>query len=164
MPKGLTNRERLCRLYDFEKVDRPTRWEAVAFWAETVRQWQTAGGLPEDVDVMQHYGFDPWPVVTAGLGGTAMNLSGPAVQSRIIKDEGRTQILEDDLGKVWRVRADGGESMPHWLRFPVEYPEDWLSEIKPRLDPSAHDYGDLEDQAAHLRDSQDPVGFFIVGL
>lgn len=164
MSEHLTHRERFCRLYDFQKTDRPTRWEAVAFWPQTVREWQVAGGLPEGVDVMQHYGFDPWRIVTGGLGGTGMKLSGPPVQARVVRDEGRTQVWQDDLGKIWRVRTDGGESMPHWLRFPVESHRDWLEKIKWRLEPSAHDYGDLNDQAKQLQNSEDPVGFFIVGL
>ena len=39
---SLTNRERFCKLYDFEKVDRPTHWEAVGFWDQTVTEWNAA--------------------------------------------------------------------------------------------------------------------------
>ena len=160
----MTHRERFCRLYDFQKVDRPTRWEAVAFWPQTVREWKASGGLPEDADVMAHYGFDPWPIITGGLGGTSMRLSGPEVTSRVVRDEGDTQVWQDDLGKVWRVRSDGGESMPRWIRFPVESHTDWLNKIKPRLDPAAHDYGALIEQSRAVSDSQGPVGCFLVGL
>jgi uroporphyrinogen decarboxylase-like protein len=160
----LTNRERFCRLYDFEKVDRPTRWEAIGFWGQTVDAWKASGGLPADADVMEHYGLEPWPVVGGGLGTTTMSLSGPPVEARVVKEEGATHFWEDDLGKVWRTRCDGGESMPQWLRFPVESPADWTEKVKPRLDPSAHDYGDLEERAEEFRGREDPVLFFAVGL
>jgi len=160
----VTNRERFCRLYDFEEVDRPTRWEAVVFWPQALSQWRAEGGLAEDEDVMERYAFDPRPVVSGGLGATSMDLSGDPVQSRVVKDEGNTQVLENDLGKVWRVRCDGHESMPHWLRFPVESHQDWLNKIKPRLDPSSHSYGELDEEAEELRGSEDPIGLFIVGL
>ncbi|MFH1007760.1 MAG: uroporphyrinogen decarboxylase family protein [Candidatus Latescibacterota bacterium] len=159
----LTHRERFCRLYDFEKVDRPTRWEAVGFWGQTVSEWKAAGGLPEDGDAMAHYGFDPCPTVSGGLGLTEMALSGPSVQSRVIKDEGHTQVWENDLGKSWRERTDG-TSMPQWLRFPVQSHRDWLTKIKPRLDPKDHDYGDLEATASQQQGNDAPNGLWLVGL
>jgi len=160
----MNNRERFCRLYDFETVDRPVRWEAIGFWSQTVDRWKAEGGLPKSADVMRHYGFDRWEVVTGGLGGTRMALSGPPVGERAIREEGPTQVWADDLGKVWRVRCDGDESMPQWLRFPVEEPTDWERKIKPRLDPSSHDYGDLEERSDALRGCEEPVLFFAVGL
>ena len=160
----MTRRERFCRLYDFEQVDRPTRWEAVAFWQQTIDAWKASGGLPADADVVAYYGFEPRPQVPGGPGFTSMAISGPPIRHRVVEDDGATQVLEDDLGKVWRVRTDGRESMPQWIKFPVECDEDWLRKIKPRLDPADHDYADFE-QTAHLyRDNEDPNGLYLVGL
>lgn len=159
----LTHRERFCKLYDFESVDRPTRWEAVEFWDQTVREWRACGGLPEDLSYMDYYAFDPRPTISGGLGLTEMSLSGPPVQSRVIRDDGHTQVWENDLGRVWRDRTDG-TSMPQWLKFPIESHQDWLNRIKPRLDPADHDYDDLDVVAPRIRVNDEPNGLWLLGL
>jgi len=85
------------------------------------------------------------------------------VSTRVVADEGRTQVIEDDLGFVRRVRTDG-PSMPQFLRFPVESRADWERKIKPRLDPSAHDRSILDREVAALPPGEHPVGFWAVGL
>ena len=112
---------------------------------------------------MRHFGFDPQPTLSSGLGLTWMNLSGPPVQSRVIEQTGTSRVVEDDLGNLRRERTDGC-SMPQFLRFPVESPEDWLNKIKPRLDPAAHDYGAWEQSALESQTSEDPWGFWLLGL
>jgi hypothetical protein len=159
----MTPRERFCRLYDFEPVDRPVRWEAVAFWGETVAEWKAAGTFPADADPMVHYGFDLQPTISAGLGLTSMGLSGPPVKSWVVEEAQGSRIVEDDLGTVRRERTDG-VSMPQFIRFPVESHADWCTKIRPRLDPAAHDYGDWETAAADSRTSDQPWGFWLVGL
>lgn len=159
----MTSRERFCRLYDFQPVDRPTRWEVVAFWPETVDEWIAEGGLPAGTDAMAHYGMEPRPTIGAGLGLTWMHLSGDPINTWTVEDDGHTRIRENDLGQIWRERLDG-QSMPQWLRFPVECRADWERKIKPRLDPAAHDYGDLHQYAAESRTSDDPWGLALLGL
>lgn len=161
-PRALTRRERFCRLYDFLPVDRPVRWESIVFWPETVAAWKSAGTLPADVDPMTHYGFEPQPTISAGLGFTSMGLSGPPIASRVIAEDERSRVVEDDLGTLRRERTDGC-SMPQFLRFPVESHADWLNKIKPRLDPAAHDYGSM----AVWRESmtgEDPWGLWLLGI
>ncbi len=158
-----TRRERFCRLYDFQHVDRPVRWEAVAFWDETVAAWKAAGTLPADADVMTHYGFEPQPTLSAGLGFTSMQLSWPPIGWHVVEEGDGTRVVEDDLGALRRERTDGC-SMPQFLRFPVESPADWQRKIKPRLDPDAHDYGDWQPAARASQTSEDPWGCWLVGL
>jgi len=160
----LTRRERFCRLYDFQKVDRPPRWEAVAFWGHTIREWRAAGTFPEDASPEEYFGIEPRPEVPGRLGFTAMPLAGPPVETRTVSDDGRTRVRENDLGAVWRERSDGGESMPQWIKFPVESHEDWVRKIKPRLRPEDHDYGDLEEKAHLYRENEEPNGLYLVGL
>lgn len=170
---GLSRRERFCRLYDFQKVDRPPRWEAVAFWEETLDEWRAQGKIPKDVDIWKHFNIEPRPTVYAGMGFTSMVLSGPPVQSSVIETKGNESIMENDLGQVWRVRTDG-VSMPQWIRFPVENHSDWLNKIKPRLNPSSHNYDNFNihyEQSSHVDTAyaknevdDDPLLFGIVGL
>jgi len=159
----MTNRERFCRVYDFQSTDRIVHWEAVAFWGETVAEWKALGGLPADADAMEYYKIDPRPEITGGLGLTSMALSGPAVQGRVVGSDGHTTVWEDDLGKVWRERSDGA-SMPQWLKFPVESDQDWINKIKPRLKPENHDFGVLQQEIDRLPGHDDPLGFYLVGL
>lgn len=162
-PQTFARRERFCRLYDFLPVDRPVRWESVAFWNETVAEWKAAGTLPAAADPMQYFGFEPRPCISAGLGLTAMALSGPAVQSRVLQEDAETRVVADDLGNVRREYLRGC-SMPQFLRFSVESHADWLTKIKPRLDPAAHDFGPLAAEAASSQTSEDAWGFWLVGL
>ena len=161
----LTRRERFCRLYDFQPVDRPVRWEAVAFWWQTVDKWQREGTFPAGTDPMTHYRFDPRIGISGGLGFTNMSLSEPPVKDRVIQDDGDTQIIESDIGLVRRVRTDGGESMPTWLRFPVESHDDWVNKIKPRLNPADHNWENLSAEIAAAESGHDdPIGLYLVGL
>jgi len=169
----LTRRERFCRLYDFKKVDRPVHWEAVAFWQETLEDWKSKGGLPPDMEingnygypnsaVREHYHLEPFFGISGGLGFT-MALSGPPVQTRVLKEDGNERVMENDLGKIWRVRTDG-VSMPQWIRFPVESPADWAQKIKPRLNPRRHEYPGLENELLAGAGGTEPMGLWLVGL
>jgi len=163
----LTQRERFCRLYDFQRVDRLVRWEAVAFWQQTVDEWKTVGGLPPHVDVdsvLAHFDMDPRPTVSGGLGFTSMQLSGPAVGWHVLEQDEHSQVIEDDLGALQRIRTDG-TSMPQFLRFSVQSDADWRQKIKPRLRPETHPYGNLDAElAACAREPDAPVGLWLVGL
>lgn len=163
----LTHRERFCRLYDFQRVDRLVRWEAVAFWGQTVDEWKGNGGLPPHIerkDVMAYYGMEPRPTVSGGLGLTAMQLSGPPVEWHVIEETAHAQVIENDLGAIRRIRTDG-TSMPQFVRFPVESDADWRRKIKPRLQPGSHAYGNLTEELATCAEYPDaPVGLWLVGL
>lgn len=160
--QGLSRRERFCRLYDFQPVDRTVRWEAVAFWGATTAEWIARGGLPAGTDPMIYYAFDPQPILPDTM--FTLKLSDPPVQSHMRLDEGGTQIWEDDLGSVWRIRSDGGESMPQWLRFPVESQQDWREKIEPRLRPDAQTYPGLDACRDDYRENDDPNGLWLLGL
>ena len=139
------------------------RWDAVAFWNETLAAWRAAGALPKDTDPFAHFGIEPRPGICAGLGLTWMSLSGPAVKTRVVSQDAETRVVEDDLGAVRREYMLDC-SMPQFIRFPVESPGDWERKIKPRLDPTTHDYGNLAAEAAESRESDDPWGLWMVGL
>lgn len=163
IPAKITNRERFCRVYDFQEVDRVVHWEAVEFWGQTVAEWKTLGGLPTDAIAMEYYGMDPRPAISGGLGLTSMALSGSPVNKRLVESDERNAVWENDLGKVWRDRRDG-VSMPQWLKFPVESDRDWAAKIKPRLCSENHDFSVLQQEIEALNGCDDPVGLYLVGL
>ncbi|OGV83955.1 MAG: hypothetical protein A2340_16170 [Lentisphaerae bacterium RIFOXYB12_FULL_60_10] len=165
----ISQRERFCRTYDFQSVDRPPRWEAVSFWQETIDAWQAKGGLPESVRdagaAGLHYGIEPWIGISGGLGLTGMALQGPPVQWKTIQQDGASSVTESDLGAVVRQRTDGGTSMPQFIRFPVESKEDWERKIKPRYRPEGHVFAGLEDEARRVKSLGDiPISLYLVGL
>ena len=166
---GLTERERFCRVYDFEPADRPPRWEAVAFWQQAVDEWRVAGGVPADVkngaDAARHFGIESWPYISGGLGFTSMALAGPRVQWRNVHQDAISRTAESDLGELVRHRTDGGTSMPQFLRFAVQSRTDWETKLKPRLRPDTHAYGNLDAEVAAARARGPvPVGLMLVGL
>lgn len=164
----LSQRERFCRVYDFQKADRPPRWEAVAFWPETLETWRTQGGLPESVTTSDsaqiHYGMEPWVGISGGLGLTQIALQGPPVQWRLLQAEPDSTLHESDLGQILRQRTNG-VSMPQFIRFPVENPRDWEQKIKPRYQPDGHTFPGLEDEARKVQAlGEIPVGLYLLGL
>jgi len=159
----MTPRERFRRVYDFEKVDRPPRCEALYSWGETIAQWKEKGTFPENGDWMEYFGFEPYLSISGGLGFTQMALSGPPVTVKLLKRDGYVETWEDDLGLIWQKRTDC-VSM-RWLKFPVENHKDWVEKIKPRLKPELHNYENLEKEAVDLREKNDHARIFaIVGL
>lgn len=165
----LSQRERFCRVYDFQKADRPPRWETIAFWQETIDEWRMKGGLPESVRDSEsariHYGMEPWISVSGGLGLTSLTLQGPPNQWRLVKQEADSAIHESDLGEIIRHRSDGGVSMPQFIRFAVESPKDWEQKIKPRYRPQEHGFVGLENEVASAKALGDiPVGLYLLGL
>lgn len=165
----LTQRERFCRVYDFQKADRPPRWETIAFWEETIAGWRARGGLPDSVRDSEsariHYGMEPWIGISGGLGLTGMAMLGPPNQWRLVKQEADSAIHESDLGEIVRHRSDGGVSMPQFIRFAVESPADWERKIKPRYRPSEHAFAGLDKEVAGVKALGDvPVGLYLVGL
>ena len=158
----MTGRERFCRVFDFRKADRPPRWETPAFWPQAVREWVQQGGMPDGADPMEHYGIEPRPVLPGNTGFTYIPFV-PPFEPALLEKNGAVEVRRDSQGRVFRTFEDGS-SMPQWLRFPVESPQDWQRDVRARLDPAAHDYGDLEQQAPHFRDNPDPNGLMLCGL
>jgi len=157
----MTNRERFEKIVRFEKVDRPLRWETLGFWSQTVKRWSKESGFPPDTDPSKYYEMDPWPRLPGNVGHTSISYH-PLFEAKVIKDEGRTKVCRNAYGITSRVFEDAS-SMPQWLRFPVETPQDWEN-IKWRIDPDTHDYGDFEETKGNFIHNPDPNGLYMCGL
>ena len=126
---ALTNRERFLRLMRGEPVDRAPFFPCFGPWPATLERWRSEG-LPADADWMQVCGFD-------GCLRHRMPVNGficPAIEQRVIEDEGDTQIVVDQFGVKKRERKDQG-SMPEFLSFMVSGRADWR-EVKKLFSPS----------------------------
>ncbi len=123
----LNSRERFLRLMRGQPVDRAPFFPCFGPWPETLERWHREG-LSPDKSYMEAIGFDGdlrhrIPVET---------WFNPMPPREVLVDEGETQIIVE-RGVKQRVRKDGG-SMPEFLGYPVESPEDWRRVID-WLDP-----------------------------
>ena len=114
----------------FERVDRPTRWDTIGFWGDTVTRWRLEG-LPEDVSPEEYFGMETqigFPV-KSGLVNVPYD---PVFEYRELERDGDTVVFQSESGVIQRGRLDGN-SMPQWLRFPVESRKDFATICEERL-------------------------------
>ena len=129
----MTSRERFLKTLDFESPDQP--WvRAYAFvWPETHLQWRTQGyegpelgwhgeGLPERFGVDRLARVDPWygPV--------------PEFEHQVVEEDDQIKLYVNHEGILMReFKEHSDTSMPQFLKFPVETPEDFEKLASERL-------------------------------
>lgn len=134
MSKVMTNRERWVAAIRFEDLDRPVRFEALGIDQNTILRWQKEGAenLKNEGDFYLQSGFDlPAPVM---IGAHLHPGFFPEFEEKVLKDDGKHKIIQTQAGIIQEVHSDGAMSIPHFLKFPVENPDD-LQKIIPRLNP-----------------------------
>jgi len=128
--------ERLRATYAFEPVDHLVRREFY-IWDEAIQRWK-AEGLPKDYQERNLFNFDAPAQTGPGLDlGWCEPPFLPAYEEKVVRDEGRTEIIQDRAGRWLRVfkgRRHG--FMPEYVRHPVRSWKDWEEEVAPRLDPA----------------------------
>ncbi|MFO7957833.1 MAG: uroporphyrinogen decarboxylase family protein [Candidatus Brocadiia bacterium] len=139
--------ERMRATYHFQPVDHLVRREFY-IWDEAIERWKREG-LPEDYEERNLFCFDPPGQVNLGIDlGWCEPPFVPAYEAKVVRDEGRTEIIQDFAGRWLRVfkgRRHG--FMPDYVRHPVTCRRDWEEEVAPRLDPAdARRYADLEEK------------------
>ena len=158
----MTVRERFHAICNFEKVDRPPRWDCLGFWNATVARWRKEG-LPPDVSPDQYFEMDPRLYLPVHIGLTGIPYH-PGFEHRVLEEDERTVTYVDSQGIVKRDRKDNAElSFPQFLEFPVKTRADWEA-MKWRLDPASPErYPDWAQVRKQFGDGQHPVGLFICG-
>jgi hypothetical protein len=150
--------DRWYRVFTYQRADRVPDIE-FWWWPQTIRRWLKEG-LPEEFEsernsnfsrkLWQFFGLDNQDHVGIDL-RWKMN---PAFTEQILELKGDSVIIRDTSGIVAeRYQNDVDEnSVPHYLRFPVETPQDWEALKKERYrlgDP----YRELaQENIAKLRD------------
>lgn len=137
--------QRLRATYEFRPVDHLLRREFY-IWEEAIERWKKEG-LPDDWQARNLFNFDPPATAPVGLSmGWCEPPFLPAYESKLIKSEGDTEIIQDWAGRWLRVfkgRRHG--FMPDYVRHPVTCMKDWEEEVAPRLNPAEPKrYADLE--------------------
>jgi len=127
--------ERIRATYEFREVDHLVRREFY-IWEEAIERWKKEG-LPADYQEKNLFKFDPAAMVNAGANlGWCEPPFLPLYEEKVIKDEGRTEIIQDAAGRWIRVfegRRHG--FMPDYVKHAVTSEEDWEKDVLPRLDP-----------------------------
>lgn len=148
-------RERFLATMRFEKIDRPPMWE-FGYWAGTVRRWYGEGlpkktGVPEwladgqsvraegaywdatrppDSDVHDYLGFDK------GIRRLPLNIHlCPQFEPRVLEEHEDWFLWRDEDGIV-KKDMKNKESLPHFVRGPVQNREDWERLKAERLRPT----------------------------
>ena len=169
-------RERFQAVMHLEDVDRTLLWDC-GYWGGTMMRWYGEGltrrkGLPDNIkwgtgvygadnaDVWDHFGLDPHrrkvPVETGLF---------PLFEERILADHGTWDEVLGIDGIVRREYKDKS-ALPHFVRGPVQSPEDWERLKAERLRPDLAERS-LEDWPRWVRESRDrdyPVELSFQGL
>ncbi len=125
-------KDRMYRVFTYQSVDRVPDCE-FGYWPQTIRRWLREG-LPAEFETEKNhmfsgkldkfFGFDDGEFVGIDL-RTGMN---PVFAEETIerKDDGSV-IMRDSGGVIARRYQNDSDdsSIPHYLRFPVETPDDW---------------------------------------
>ena len=134
----MNGRERLLESFKFGQVDRPFRWECVAYWGETLERGRREGldGHPDEFFQMDKQisflGFHSEIPVNTGF---TSNPYVPALETKVISEDEDSRVVRDANGILRREFKSGkGVSMPQWLEYPVKVKEDY-DDLRARLDP-----------------------------
>ena len=159
----MTSRERFVRQMRFERVDRPFRWESLAFWGQTVERWRQEG-MPADVSPEEYLEMEKPVYLPVNCGFTHLPYVPPFERKELERTD-RSVVFQSEAGVVFRQRADRPElSMPQWLRFPVERRADWETIREQRLDPDEPSrYPDWEEARRTYGGRDYPLGLTICG-
>jgi len=159
-------RERFRKTFDFEKLDRPFRWETPGAWAATIQRWKKEGfDKPKGVRFPDFFEMDElkWLPFKGGWTGNPYE---PMFDTEIIEDDGVNITMLDRYGIVKKERKVNPEtSMPQFLEFPVKTIDDFRTKILPRLDSSAPER--FPDNWKELLEEYEkrayPLGMFVIG-
>lgn len=126
----MNGRERLRRIFNFQKFDRVFNCE-FGWWKETLERWHNEG-LPENVksneDGDKFFNFDP-------VGGIPINMGLlPPFEEKIIEETDRYIIKQQSDGVICKIFKNEIQTIPHYVKFPIENKNDWI-EFKERLRP-----------------------------
>ena len=158
----MTSPERMRATYEFRPVDHLYRREFY-IWEEALALWKDQG-LPEDWQASNLFNYDPGYSTGVGVDlGWCEPPFRPCYETRVVRDEGDYEIIEDVAGrwlKVFRGRRHG--FMPDYIRHPVTCMMDWEEQVAPRLDPDdPARYEGLEERCLAANAAQAADGTFV---
>lgn len=160
----MTHRERILKTFRCEKADRVPMpmWLGFYPWGQTTERWKVESGR-ENFDPFSDFNFD-------SMGHFVYVEQGPvpAFETKTIEETDEYIVAVNAHGITTRNRKDG-MSMPEWLAYPVETPDDWKRYKDERLSGPIEDrIGGLDQNVANLEGKLDDapvqVGIFPWGV
>ena len=123
-----TNRERFNRQMHFQPVDRSFNME-FGYWDECYTQWDifVKNGIKDRGAANEFFGFDFLGVES---GVTWMD---PPFPYKELERRGNKIIMQNEDGVIGE-RTIEFASIPHFIKSPIETPDDWLKTKKERFD------------------------------
>jgi len=118
---ALSDRERFNAQMHFRSVDRCFNME-FGYWDDNFVQWDlfVNNGIKNDEEADIFFSFDK--IMTIG----GENFIYPPIKERVIEVRENTRVIINNKGLLAEVPLqDGGSSIPHYLKSPIETPEDW---------------------------------------
>ena len=128
---------RFYRVFTYQDVDRVADLE-FGYWPQTIRRWLKEG-LPLDLtEEEQNNMFCPRLDEIFGLDDLGFGLHlrldmNPSFETKILERKEDSVIIRDFQGVIaerFENKSDGS-SIPHFIKFPIETPDDWAA-IKQR--------------------------------
>lgn len=164
----MDQRERLTATLNFDQTDRLPMMD-FGYWEQTIEDWQKEG-MPRQVenqkDVENYLSLDRCCFDTH-LEVPQVNYKGaffPLFEETIIDEDEKTVTKIDSYGVTLR-ESKKKNSVPKYIRFPVEKKEDF-EKLKLRLDgKNPRRYPpDWSEQAKVINTREEQVGLFILGF
>lgn len=158
----MTSPERMRATYEFRPVDHLHRREFY-IWGEAIEKWKKEG-LPDDYAQKNLFNFDPGYSAGAGANlGWCEPPFYPAYETKVIKDEGDYEIIQDHAGrwlKVFKGRRHG--FMPDYIKHVVTSRKDWEEDVAPRLDLTTPErWARLDETCSNAKRASEENGMFV---
>lgn len=125
----MTDRDRFVNCLLGEPIDRVPYMLFWGPWGRTWQRWEREGKPAEITDHRSFQHPDAVPMTVPVAYGPC-----PACESRVI-DEDEDYVVHTDPWGIVRKDYKHGESMPHFLQFPVQSRRDWEEYRELHLDP-----------------------------
>ena len=135
-------------------------------WRKTLDRWHREG-LPEDVELEDYFGTDPWGQTNVNSGhlgpvGGVLGLD-PPFERIVLSEDDRHQLVRVEDGQVLKEdKLNPHDNMPSWIEYPLKTQDDWEREFVPRLDPHSpsRDWPNWDEHVATVRDRDYPMGMW----
>jgi len=153
---AMTDRERFNRQMHYQPVDRCFNME-FGYWEDNFKVWNMfmKNGITDNEQADPFFNFDS----IRGISGNIW-LS-PFFEEKIMEERENTLIIQNSEGLLAEVLKDGS-SIPHYMKSPIETPEDWekIKKERFRIDDPARivDIEALKKQ--HPDDRDYPLGVY----
>ena len=116
----MSDRQRFNNQMHYKPVDRCFNME-FGYWAENYKQWPifVENGIKNDAEADIFFSFDRIAVVS---GKTFIR---PGFPHKVVQETEMHLIVQNGYGLLAEVPKDGHETIPHFIKSPINCPDDW---------------------------------------